>query len=79
MIPDWRKPTTEEAARGFVAMHKESYYCQNGNKDRWPNGKILHETGYRWAGYTAKMIERRIQWGGTLPAWIEVKQPKRAA
>jgi hypothetical protein len=76
---NWRKPTNEEMARGYIAMQRETFFCQ------MDNGRLL-EVGYTgkkqeaaWFGYTAQMIERRISWGGDLPAWIEVRKGKKAA
>jgi hypothetical protein len=75
----WRRPSQAELAQGFIAMMRETFYCQ------MDNGRLL-EVGYTgkkqepaWTGYTVAMIERRIQRGGDLPYWITKREERVAA
>jgi hypothetical protein len=79
MKSHWRRPTQAELAQGFIAMQKEVFYCQ------MDNGRLL-EVGYTgkkqeaaWLGYTAQMMERRIQRGGDLPYFITITKRERVA
>jgi hypothetical protein len=79
MKSHWRRPTASEAAQGYIAMQKQTFFCQ------MDNGRLL-EVGYTgkkqeaaYFGYTAQMIERRIARGGDLPRWIEVRERRVAA
>lgn len=83
---DWRRPTAAEAARGYIAMQAETYFCQveSGiltidSRGYCKENGLKYPQGERWFGYTAQMIERRIARGGDLPKWIEVRERRVAA
>lgn len=76
---DWRRPDASEAARGYIAMRRESYYCQ------LENGRLMHvdysgsysdpkKRIVRYEGFTVQRMERRIAWGGDLPYWITPRE-----
>jgi hypothetical protein len=88
MKPDWRKPTREEAAQGYIAMLKESYFCQlehglhevdysGGYFDKQANRAVPKVT--RWTGYTPERLQRRMSWGGDMPPFIEIGQSQEIA
>jgi hypothetical protein len=79
-MSEWRKPTTEEQARGFVAMLPMTFYCQTdrgmlaidytgGYTDK--ETKVTYPRNPAWQGYTQAQLNRYIQRTGNRPEWMQ--------
>lgn len=65
---DWRRPSAEEAARGVLAV------LISPQTMRLKGADIAFT---QCLPYTAQMLERRNQRGGSLPYFITMKQEER--
>jgi hypothetical protein len=86
MKSNWRRPSQSEAESGYIAMMRETYFCQTDSgiltidyQGMCKENGLKYPQKERWFGYTAQMIERRIARGGDLPRWIEVRERRVAA
>jgi hypothetical protein len=78
-MSEWRKPTADEQARGFVAMLPMTFYCQTdrgmlaidytgGYTDK--ETKVSYPRKTAWQGYTQAQLERRAKRGTDVPTWF---------
>lgn len=81
---DWRRPNASEAAQGYIAMHKQVFYCPLDNGSLlavdYSGGYTDKTTGHFiprrtvWQGVTVAGMERRVQRGESLPYWVTKRE-----